>query len=168
MNDESQNINQIGAELLQEAASRPEDVLPLSTQIFPYALIASRKMSLREISSWLDEKHGVSISAMAISRALRSPDTHLARLADHISSIGNYVASATKTKLDDLLFQEIHENGPTEIDVLLHDFSFEGHSPEEREVAASVQELAAIWKPIPHKVKLLLRDYITPEESSDY
>lgn len=39
-------------------------------ELFPYIWIASRRMSLRKISEWLEKAKGVSLSANTLSRAM--------------------------------------------------------------------------------------------------
>lgn len=150
----------IGTELLETARERSDAALPLSTKLFPYIFVASRRMSLRAISRWLEEEHKVSLSAGAISRALSSPDLHLERLAESIAAPAQYIATVYGHRPMDLLFQEIAENvtnAPTQIEYLSNT------QPEgERDIPRwmEMQDLAAIWIPIPHEVQLLLEPYL--------
>jgi hypothetical protein len=154
------NAEQIGAELVEAAKSQAEDSLPLSTKLFPYIYIASRRMSLRVISRWLQEKHGVSLSAAAISRALNSRELHLERLAESIAAPALYVATAYGFDALDLLYGELCENGPTK----LQDLADHTHSQPDGENDISrwseMQTLASVWNPIPHEVQLHLEPYL--------
>ena len=154
------STDQIGAELVEAARNVTEDVLPLSTKLFPFIFIAARRMSLRAISRWLQEKHGVSLSAAAISRALASPELHLERLAESIAAPARYVATLYGFKPLDLLFGKMSDNGPTDFEVL-SDTQPEGESDIDR--WSEMQDLAAVWLPIPHEVQLLLEPFLREE-----
>ena len=151
---------QIGAELVEAARSQTEDSLPLSTRLFPYIYIASRRMSLRAISRWLQEKHGVSLSAAAISRALSSPELHLQRLAESISAPAHYVASEYGFGTHDLLYGVEVENGPTHLEFLADHTHPQPESEHDLPRWEEMQALAAAWGPIPHEVQLLLEPYL--------
>jgi hypothetical protein len=153
--------NQIGAELVDAAKSQAEDSMPLSTKLFPYIFIASRRMSLRAISRWLDEKHGVSLSAAAISRALNSSELHLERLAESIAAPAQYVASVYGFETLDLLYGEAIEDGPTKFENLAKHTHAQPVSENDIARWDEMQSLAAFWEPIPHEVQLLLKPYIS-------
>ena len=160
MNTKRITAEQIGAELVEAAKSQTEDSLPLSTKLFPYIYIASRRMSLRGISRWLQEKHEVSLSAAAISRALNSQALHLERLAEFIAAPARYVASEYGYGTLDLLFGEEFENGPTHLQFLADHTHIQPESEHDIPRWGEMQDLAAVWAPIPHEVKLLLEPYL--------
>lgn len=159
---------QIGAELVQ-VARESEDAMPLSTKLFPYIFIASRKMSLRTISAWLQEKHGVSLSPAAISRALNNQELHLERLADAIAVRASYVGRAYSIAPLDLLFEAIAENGPSRLWLIA-----EEHPQPESESDifrwGELHDLNGVWEPIPHEVQLLLKPklYSLLQQDSDF
>jgi hypothetical protein len=159
MTEKRITTEQIGADLIEASRNETEDSMPLSTKLFPYILVASRRMSLRAISRWLKEKHGVSLSAAAISRALNSKELHLERLAESISPPALYVATAYGFSPHDLLFREVAKDGPTELE-LLSDHS----RPQDQHDLARWEEmhrLAGVWLLIPHEVQLLLEPFLT-------
>lgn len=160
MNTKRTTTEQIGAELVEAARSQTEDSLPLSTKLFPYIYKASRRMSLRMISRWLQEKHGVSLSAAAISRALNSPEVHLERLADSIEGPARYVAAAYGYSPLNLLFGMAFENGPSILQELADHTHNQPKSENDIPRWEELQSLAAIWEPIPHEVQLLLEPYL--------
>ena len=151
---------QIGAELVEAARSQTEDSLPLSTKLFPYIFIASRRMSLRAISRWLQEKHGVSLSAAAISRALSSQELHLQRLAESIAAPVRYIASEYGFGTLNLLYDEVIENGPTQLEFLADHTHPQPESEHDIPRWEEMQALAGVWAPIPHEVQLLLEPYL--------
>lgn len=154
------STEQIGAELVETARNQTEDSLPLSTKLFPYIFIASRRMSLRGISRWLEEKHGVHLSAAAISRALASPKLHLERLAEFIAAPARYVATAYGFDPLNLLFGSVTDNGPTELQILADHTHKQPESENDISRWQELQALAAVWEPIPHEVQLLLEPYL--------
>jgi hypothetical protein len=139
--------------------------MPLSTRLFPYVFIASRRMSLRAMSGWLETKHGVSLSPAAISRALANPKLHLERLAESIAAPARYVAAIYGRSPENLLYGTVCENGPSELEVLSREHS---RPRDEKDVPlwSELQDLAEVWEPIPHEVKMMLRPYLI-EEFSD-
>lgn len=152
-------LAEIGEELVKTAQESPSSSLPLSTELFPYLLIASRSMSLREISKWLAGSHGVELSAAAISRALRQPELHLQRLADHIAAKARYVALATNRTLGQLLYWERANGDITELESL--EIALRNPTDEEEHnLLDQITALRQAWLAIPHEVRLLLRDYL--------
>jgi len=156
----TKNIEQIGAELVETSKSQNQDSLPLSTKLFPYIFIASRRMSLRDISRWLEENHGVKLSAAAISRALNSSELHLERLAESIAPPARYVATAYGCDPRNLLFRTVTENGPTELQMLAEHTHQQPESEHDIDRWQELQALASVWEPIPHEVQLLLEPYL--------
>lgn len=151
---------QVGAALVAAAKSQNEDSMPLSTKLFPYIFIASRRMSLRVMSRWLQENHGVSLSSAAISRALNSQELHLERLAEYIAAPARYVASAYVFEPLDLLYGVEFENGPSNLQILSAHTHPQPESEHDKPRWGEMQDLASVWLPIPHEVKLLLEPHI--------
>ena len=158
VNERKASTEIIGAELVEAARESADEILPLSTKLFPYIFVASRRMSLRAISRWLEDKHKVSLSAAAISRALNSPDLHLERLAESISAPARYVATLYGCDPMGLLFNEVIKDGPSELEVLANNTRPEGEHDIPR--WEEMQYLASVWNPIPHEVQLLLEPYL--------
>jgi hypothetical protein len=158
-------IDQVGSELVEASRNASEESLPLSTRLFPYLYVASRNMSIRAISRWLEEKHGVGLSAAAISRALNSPKTHLQRLAEHIAAPARYAAILNRTDPFQLLFSRLAEDGPLELDLIAREDSPHGEADIHR--WQEIQDLAALWLPMPHEVHLLLEPYLREELSGN-
>jgi len=151
---------QIGAELVEAARSKSEDSLPLSTKLFPYIFIASRRMSLRKISRWLEETHGVQLSAAAISRALASPKVHLERLSESIAAPARYVSTAYGFEPMNLLFSTVTESGPTELQILSKHTHKQPECESDIPRWGELQDLASVWETIPHEVQLLLEPFL--------
>jgi len=151
---------QIGADLVAASRNPDENSLPLSTRLFPYIFVASRRMSLRTISAWLQDKHEVSLSPAAISRALAKPEFHLERLAESIAAPARYVGHAYGREPLSLLYDTVIENGPSELEMLAQ----EHKNPDGEEDVlrwGELQDLAGVWEPMPHEVQLMLKRYLT-------
>jgi hypothetical protein len=167
MNASQFDITKIGQDLVKTSKKQPEDSFPLSTRLFPYILVASRRMSYRAISSWLKEKYGVSLSAAAISRALSSPKLHLSRLAQSFIPRARYIGTVYgECNLSQLLYGEVCEDGPTELEVLARDTQ---NPRDEDDIPGwqELQDLARDWTAIPHEVRIMMRDYILNESEVD-
>lgn len=154
---------QIGAELVGVSKSPDEVSLPLSTRMFPYIYVASRRMSLRTISNWLKDTHKLSLSAAAISRALSSPKLHLERLAESIALPSRYVADAYGFKPMNLLFDSAYDfdsdNAPLEFSILIQE-NLQPDGEDDISRWGELHDLWAVWGPMPHEVRLLLKPYI--------
>lgn len=161
MTTKRKTAEQIGAELVEAAKSQNEDSMPLSTKLFPYIYIASRRMSLRAISRWLQETHGVSLSAAAISRALNSQQLHLERLAESIAAPARYIAGEYGFGTLQLLYEEKCENGPTQLQFLAEHTHPQPESERDISRWGEMQDLEAVWGSIPHEVQLLLEPYLS-------
>lgn len=151
---------QIGADLVEAAKSQTHDSMPLSTRLFPYIFIASRRMSLRAISRWLQETYGVSLSAAAISRALNSPELHLERLAESIAAPARYVAAAYGFDTLNLLFGTLADNGPLQLQFIAENLHKQPDGESDIPRWSEMQDLAAVWGTIPHEVQLILQPFI--------
>jgi hypothetical protein len=158
------SLSAIGAELLSEAQTRKESALPKSTELFPYLLIASRSMSMREISEWLKKKHRVDLSAAAISRALAQPRLHLERLADSICSRARYVGLVARSTPKDLL--HLPDDRPSLLDELISD-NTPPRSEDSANLLGEAEELRDMWARIPHEVRLLLEPLLDLDTEDD-
>ncbi len=152
----------VGAELIEASRELELASMPLSTRLFPYIFIAARRMSLRAMSGWLEFKHGVSLSPAAISRALANPKLHLERLAESIAAPTRYVAAIYGRSPENLLYGTVCDDGPSELEVLSRE---ESQPANEEDVPqwSELQDLADVWEPIPHEVKMMLRPFLIEE-----
>lgn len=156
------SIDQIGSELVETSKKEGQDSLPMSTRLFPYIHVASRRMSLRNMSAWLKDTHGVNISPGQISRALREPQLHLERLAEFIAPLACCVGMLAKAEPYALLFDRIEEDGPYYIDQLCEDAATYPEHEGEELYLGELYYLASVWRPIPYEVKMLLETYLSP------
>jgi hypothetical protein len=97
-------LAEIGSELVQASESLEEFSRQrgLINHLFPYVYQASKRMSSRAISRWLEEK-GFKLSAATISKALREPDAYWQELADLIEPPARLFAQAHNRQLTEIL-----------------------------------------------------------------
>ena len=75
-------ITAVGAHLVGVARDWERSPGEILTELYPYVFEASKRMSTREISRWLDETHGIKMSQPTVSRALRNPDKYWQTFAE--------------------------------------------------------------------------------------
>jgi len=76
----------IGSDLMQYATESAEFSASrgVVSELFPYIYAASRTMSSRAISRWLEEQQQIKLSAVTISKALREPSKHWIAYTDEL------------------------------------------------------------------------------------
>lgn len=157
MPDKKPTFEAIGQELVNASKDQELDALPLTTRLFPYMHLASRRMSLRGISRWLEEKHGVNLSYASISRAMNRPKHHLQQLAEYVAPIARYVAGLYNMTPMDILYEEYGKDCYT-LEYLARVVKPNDEESDLRQGQAL--ELAEIWLPIPEEVKGMLKPYM--------
>lgn len=141
---DTEYFSKIGTDLVgtsKEAKRTPGEILQ---ELFPYVYEASRRMSARQISKWLEEKHGIQISQPTISRALRDPNAFEEWYAENIEPTARRVASSFELPLEDLLFDDSTQ-GSYQL-ALAEDAAKERMSREElADVREGIKYLAEAW-----------------------
>lgn len=84
------NVNRVASSLLEESKKKftPKDIL---SDLFPFIYTASKRMSGREISEFLEKDHGINISQPTIARALKEPEKYVDQYANKIAISTNNV-----------------------------------------------------------------------------
>jgi hypothetical protein len=77
-------LQEAGRRLVDHAESIGTTARGLVTDLFPYIYAASKRMSTRAISSFLQKDHNVQISPATIARALRDPQKHVEVFAETV------------------------------------------------------------------------------------
>jgi hypothetical protein len=106
MDQDEITLTQVGLGLLEtsrEAEFSARGVLP---ELFPYIHAAADRMSTRAISRWLQEAHGIKLSAVSIAKALRNPDKYWEAFADQIEPVARAVEAASGVKMEDFLYDQ--------------------------------------------------------------
>jgi hypothetical protein len=123
----------IGNSLIREAQAKKKSPRHLVAELFPFIFEASRTMSTREISDWLNKEHKVALSFVAISKALRESKTYWAEFSSEIEGAAGVIEEALGKKQEEFLFNEplfvrevceyqIASGGPHELDEDKSDF----------------------------------------------
>ena len=98
------SITEIGGELTAFAREEAEySARGILGELFPFMLQASKRMSTRAISRWLAESHGVKLSAVSISKALRTPERYWDEYIEMLEPIAMRIEAATDFAVEDIL-----------------------------------------------------------------
>ena len=127
-------IAEIGQELVHYAKNEADFSAQrgLVEELFPYIWMASRRMSLRAISQWLESTKGVSLSANTISRAMRNQKKYWLAWSEPMEPAAKVFAEA-----HDLSADEVLEMEPEHFGIFL------GRSPT---VCGVQDELNELWE----------------------
>src|ERR1700744_4293607 len=109
-------IKELGAKLVRDSQQNEEFSAQrgLIKQLFPYIFEASKRMSSRAISRWL-EHNGTKLSAATIARALRDPRSYWQDIYDEIEPAATVFAAAHELDVrvlltdHELFFNLVHE-----------------------------------------------------------
>ncbi len=109
----SGNMNKIGAGLVEHAECTPITSRGIIEELFPYIYVASKRMSTRAISEWLEKEQNVQLSHVSIARALKDSSVHFERIMDNIYAAAdtleihcNYDGNVTNSSKLAFLFDE--------------------------------------------------------------
>lgn len=78
------NIRDIGKALVEQAENKPSSARGMVDELFPYIYAASKRMSARAISRWLEEKQQMKLSYTTISKVLKEADE---RMQKHLTEM---------------------------------------------------------------------------------
>ena len=78
------NIKSIGSELADHSKTTDFSARGIIEELFPFAYVAAKRMSVRAISNWLEETHDVKISHTTIAKALKNADSHFKKIASTV------------------------------------------------------------------------------------
>ena len=112
------SVAAIGQTLMEHSKSADLDgKRGLVVELFPSIYGANERMSARAISRFLKEKHGVKLSAVTITKALKDPKKSWNQFFDtiepYVEAYENWEKSAKREEFlfDDDYFKEIHFPG---------------------------------------------------------
>lgn len=97
-------LQQLGDHLVEDSKINEEFSAQrgLIDELFPYIYEASKRMSCRAISRWL-ETNGTKLSAATIAKALREPAPYWQAIADEVEPAARIFASAHNLDFMDVL-----------------------------------------------------------------
>jgi hypothetical protein len=104
--DDIELIRPVGESLVSFSRHARSSARGLITLMFPYIFAASKRMSTRAISAYLEQVHQVNISAATIAKALREPQKHVSYLAESVEPAARVVAEALEVDVRELLDNE--------------------------------------------------------------
>jgi hypothetical protein len=148
-------ISDIGGSLVAHSQEQDIPGRGLASALFPYIYTAAKRMSTRAISAYLQEKHGVRLSAVTIAKALREPEKHVLAVLERVEPAARTVGMAHNLGPEDLLndadlFESVR-NRPPEL-----------WPGSQREIAEGIHEykaalecLAKEWFELPTDLRLL-------------
>ena len=146
MNDE---IPSIGAELIEHARSNSVQPRGLMDDLFPFIYEASKRLSSRAISRWLEQEKGIKISNVTVAKALRNPEkyweTFAERLEPSIRTIENETGAAAESFLEDERIT-FALGGEASLRLRCEDANGDGRG--NRDLDEAVQLLKECWYPL--------------------
>ena len=77
-------LQDIGSSLVEHSVNAEFTARGIVDELFPYIYLASKRMSSRAISEWLESEHNVKVSHVSISKVLKNPEGHFERLVRNI------------------------------------------------------------------------------------
>jgi hypothetical protein len=150
-----ESLKDIGAELADH--SHQEFTMERSSleELFPYIMIASKKMSARAISRWFEEKKNLKISAASVAKAIREKDRYCAQIVNRAKAGAEYLSKVSEFDPDAILTGENDEISTLEIRArnLMHDPSEEDREKMER-LFTGVRMLDE-WTGLPDEIRTL-------------
>jgi hypothetical protein len=103
----NESLTELGEELVKNALNEAEFSAQrgLINELFPYVYEASKRMSSRAISRWLESK-GVKLSAATIAKALRNPKPYWQELAEEMEPAATEFSKAHNISVREVLLNE--------------------------------------------------------------
>jgi hypothetical protein len=147
--DPLSELQDVGAQLVeharQDAGFSARGVLG---ELFPYVQDASQRMSTRAISRWLADTHGIKLSAVSISKALRNPDKYWDEYFDAIEPAAINVENQSEVFMKDFLLQgDLFFNvvEPKCLDLISAGWATNGEVCDADQLNADLQKLNSLW-----------------------
>ncbi len=143
--DDFPEIREIGSNLIAYSHEVETSARGVVTDLFPYIFTASKRMSTRAISAYLEEHHQVKISAATIGRALRAPEKHLEAFADRIEPQARIVAGALDQSICDLLSDPMYWKHSTDPERSRPSLDADNLEGEYREYTSAIDFINSEW-----------------------
>lgn len=80
-----------------------EDSRSLTELLFPSIFIASKRMSARAISRWLEENKSIKFSAASVAKAIRNQERYFESIADRVQPLAEHISHSLGLDPRDLL-----------------------------------------------------------------
>jgi hypothetical protein len=136
METDSTNLTNVGEALLEHARGAEFSARGAIEVLYPYIVQASKRLSTRAISRYLEENHGRKISFVTIGKALRNPQKYWNAYFDRVEASAWIVAEAHDKPLRSFMSESEKYQGILETKPVL---TFDSSHPEQ-EQATRAQE----------------------------
>jgi len=147
-------LQELGSELVENARLSAEFSAQrgLINELFPYVYEASKRMSSRAISRWLESK-GMKLSAATIAKALRNPKPYWEELAEEIEPAATLFGNAHDIAVKDVLlnadaFYSLC-NRPPSVEGTTRDGQFQSFG----EIQEATEKLRDEWFTLPQSAR---------------
>ena len=142
-------IPAVGADLLEHARLNSLQPRGLMDDLFPFIYEASKRLSSRAISRWLEHEKGIKISNVTIAKALRNPDKYWEEFAERMESYIRTVENETNAAAESFLMNEevLDYLGPDESMRLDYEDA-QGDGRGSAEFDGAVHNLKEFWYPL--------------------
>lgn len=129
----------------------------LVDELFPFIYVASKRMSLRAITRWLEEHHDIQISINTVANAMRDQESYWAQLVEDVEPAARIVAEAYNLAPFEVLdrfdvFQCLETTTPC---VAAQDAA--GIEKELRQIAIALGMIRNRWFSLPEEVRIQCR-----------
>jgi len=111
-------LRQIGQELVEHSSIAEYSARGTTSELFPFIYAASRRMSLRAISRWLQASYGVGLTVQSISRGMKKADAYWLSILERVEPEARIFAEAHAVDVTELLerkelFDALRDSPPT-------------------------------------------------------
>jgi len=147
-------FTEIGNEMMQYAEQAEFTAQRgLIDELFPFIYMASKRMSLRAITRWLEENHRIQISANAVAKAMRNQEEFWARLVEDVEPSARIMADAYNVEPSEVLDSiDLFKHLETKPGVVVADDP-DGIEKELRQLAGAVGVVRNRWFSLPEEVR---------------
>lgn len=163
------DIDEIGSGLVTYAQENETSVRGLVTELFPYIFSASKRMSTRAISKYLQEAQNVKISAASIAKALREPEKHVEAFAEKVERLARLAATTWNIDIKTVLlepeaFENLSKSTPS---LLVNDEDPDGDRNAYDACQAAREFIVKIWYSQDSMLRQMALQHIELEEDQE-
>ena len=125
----------------------------LIDELFPFIYMASKRMSLRAITRWLEENHRIQISVNAVAKAMRNQEEFWSRLVEDVEPSARIMADAYNVDPSEVLDSfDLFKHLETTRGVVVAD-DHDGIEKELRQLASAAGVIRNRWFSLPEEVR---------------
>lgn len=98
-----ETLKDVGKDLIDHAQQEYDTQRSTLEELFPYIMIASKRMSARAISRWFSDEKNIPISAASVAKAIREQDRFCAQIHARARVGADWLAKRFDMDADDIL-----------------------------------------------------------------